>query len=179
MLEQYKKAGNEKMVKDLLQYPVNESQEALDAFSISPMLRDEAMHGLGIGTTRDMRSVITGIFLPVMGSRVYTLAEKINIWRGKAFLNKTTDLRRRINLTDLTSVVTKISIPVYILGGAYDYTVSYTEAKTYLEKLSAPVKGFYTFENSAHSPMFEEPERFRSIIREDVLNGVTGMADVF
>ena len=38
-------------------------------------------------------------------------------------------------------------------------------SKAYLEKLQAPVKGFYTFENSAHSPLFEEPlwvnENFR------------------
>ena len=32
-------------------------------------LRDGAMHGLGVGTTRDMRSVITGIFLPVWQCR--------------------------------------------------------------------------------------------------------------
>jgi hypothetical protein len=39
------------------------------------------------------------------------------------------------------------------------------------------LKGFYTFENSAHSPMFEEPERTLRILREDVLPGRNHLAD--
>ncbi len=35
-------------------------------------LRDPAMHSLGIGTTHDMNSVITGIFLPSLACRDYT-----------------------------------------------------------------------------------------------------------
>ena len=42
------------------------------------------MHSLGIGTTRDMNSVITGIFLPSWQSRDYTFMEKVNMWRGKS-----------------------------------------------------------------------------------------------
>ena len=44
-------------------------------------------------------------------------------------------------------------------------------------RLVAPVKGFYTFERSAHSPMFEEPERTLTIIRDDVLTGGARLAD--
>ena len=47
-------------------------------------LRDQAMHSLGIGTTHDMNSVITGIFLPSLTFREYTLLEKVNLWRAKA-----------------------------------------------------------------------------------------------
>ena len=43
--------------------------------------------------------------------------------------------------------------------------------------LQAPVKGFYTFERSAHSPMFEEPEKTLTILREDVLAGANRLAD--
>ena len=39
------------------------------------------------------------------------------------------------------------------------------------------MKGFYTFEESAHSPIFEEPERVRRIMREDVLPERVGLAD--
>ncbi len=47
-------------------------------------VRDEAMHALGVGTMREMRSVVTGVFLSSLRNRDYTLAEKINTWRGKA-----------------------------------------------------------------------------------------------
>ena len=38
-------------------------------------------------------------------------------------------------------------------------------------------KGFYTFKQSAHSPLFEEPEKMREIVRADVLTGSKGLAD--
>jgi len=48
-------------------------------------LRDDAIHGLGTGITRDMRSVFTGVFLQVWRCSAYSLREKINIWRGLPF----------------------------------------------------------------------------------------------
>jgi hypothetical protein len=43
--------------------------------------------------------------------------------------------------------------------------------------LRAPIKGFYTFENSAHSPIFEEPDKAQQILVEDVLAGKNDLAD--
>jgi hypothetical protein len=51
-------------------------------------------------------------------------------------------------------------------------------SKEYLGKLEAPVKGFYTFNESAHSPMFEEPQRLKEILIKDVLNRSTTLADI-
>ena len=71
-----------------------------------------------------------------------------------------------------------MDIPVYFFEGVYDDTVAYPLAKDYFMKLQAPVKGFYTFEMSAHSPMFEEPEKMRKILRENVLAGTNDLADI-
>ena len=38
----------------------------------------------------------------------------------------------------------------------------------YLTKLRAPLKGFYTFDESAHSPLFEEPAKLRRILAEEL-----------
>jgi len=46
----------------------------------------------------------------------------------------------------------------------YDYQVSYRLAKLYLQKLKAPHKEFISFENSAHSPITEEYERFNEAV---------------
>jgi hypothetical protein len=40
------------------------------------------------------------------------------------------------------------------------------------------MKGFYTFEQSAHSPMFEEPEKMQKVLREDVLAGANSLAGI-
>jgi pimeloyl-ACP methyl ester carboxylesterase len=73
--------------------------------------------------------------------------------------------------------VTHLDLPVYFLQAAYDYTCSYSEARAYFEMIEAPVKGFYTFSNSAHIPVFEEPARAAEILSQDVLTGKAGLAD--
>jgi pimeloyl-ACP methyl ester carboxylesterase len=141
-------------------------------------LRDEYMHGAGIGTTREMKSVITGIFLPSWQFREYTLGEKVNLWRGKVYSrSRDFSLWDTMLTTDLAQVVTELKVPVYFLHGQYDYTCTYLLAWAYFEKLQAPLKGFYTFEHSAHSPLFEEPEKVLHIMLEDVLNRTNIRAD--
>jgi pimeloyl-ACP methyl ester carboxylesterase len=139
-------------------------------------VRDEAMHALGVGTMREMRSVVTGLFLTSLRNRDYTLAEKINLWRGKAATG-VSSMWREILATDLAEHVPGVGVPVYFLHGVHDYTCTYAEASTYFDSLTAPLKGFYTFSKSAHSPMFEEPDRVMAILREDVLNGTNRLAD--
>jgi pimeloyl-ACP methyl ester carboxylesterase len=92
-------------------------------------------------------------------------------------IQKTANLWCKLIAIDLTKKVQKLDIPVYFCHGIYDYTCSYTLAKVYFEKLQAPVKGFYTFEQSAHSPLFEEPEIMQHILQEDVLVGVNNLTD--
>jgi pimeloyl-ACP methyl ester carboxylesterase len=173
MLEQFKENGDTKMVKRLEAAPVSEADGIPDSYYA---IRDAAMHSLGVGTTHDMRSVLGGIVLPAWQCRDYTLGEKVNTWRGK-IQSGVSFLWKEVMVTDLKERVTRLEIPVYFLHGIHDYTVSYTEAKAYLDGLQAPVKGFYTFEGSAHSPFFEEPEKTQSIFVEDVLTGSNSLAD--
>jgi pimeloyl-ACP methyl ester carboxylesterase len=114
---------------------------------------------------------------PSLTSRDYTLIEKVNMWRGKS-QSGVGPFWDEMIATDLTIKVPELEIPVYFFGGIYDYTCSYTEAKSYFEILRAPLKGFYTFEQSAHSPLFEEPEKMLRILLEDVLAGANSLANV-
>jgi pimeloyl-ACP methyl ester carboxylesterase len=174
-LEQYKKNGNMDMVQRLESAPPTMTVPLPAAYDT---LRDEYMHGAGIGTTRDMESVVTGIFLPSWQFREYTLGEKVNLWRGKFYSrSRNFSLWDKMQATDLTKKVTELEIPTYFFHGVYDYTCAYPLAKDYFEKLQAPVKGFYTFEQSAHTPLFEEPEKIRKILLEDVLAGENNLAD--
>ena len=173
MIKQFSENGNNRMVRKLKAAPVTLTDGTPDAYQ---RLRDPAMHSLGIGTTHDMKSVITGIFLPSLTCREYTLIEKINMWRGKS-RSGISILWAKMLTTDLSRQVPELNLPVYFFEGIYDYTCSYIEAKSYFGKLNAPVKGFYTFEHSAHSPLFEEPEKMHHIIMEDVLVGLNNLSD--
>ncbi|NTV61093.1 MAG: alpha/beta hydrolase [Chlorobiaceae bacterium] len=174
MIERFRENGNRSMAKKLEAAPVTMTGGIPAAYLA---VRDKAMHSLGIGTTREMKSVITGIVLPSLLCRDYTLREKVHLWLGK--------IRSGVSMiwddmlaTDLAELVPELQLPVYFFEGIYDYTCSFTEAKSYFEKLKAPLKGFYIFAFSAHSPMFEESEKMRKILKEDVLAGVNKLADL-
>jgi pimeloyl-ACP methyl ester carboxylesterase len=172
MLQRFKAQGNGKMVRRLQEAPIGTAAPLPDSYL---KLRDVAMHQLGIGTTHEMCSVVTGLLLESLLHREYTLGEKIGMWRGKIFSG-----RRLWNTqlsTDLTATVPRLEIPAYFFHGSHDYTVSYPLAQSYFEQLDAPVKGFYTFAHSAHSPLLEEPDWMCEILRTDVLSGTNGLAD--
>lgn len=175
MMEQYVAAGNEKRINQLKKYAVLKADSNIITFYKSS-IRDKFMHELGIGTMHKMTSVFNGIFIPVWTCKAYTIGEKINIWKSKlSFLPKTNLINKMLE-TDFTTI-TKLDIPVYFLCGKYDFTVNNNLSKAFLNKIDAPIKGFYTFQKSAHSPLFEEPELIRKIIETDILNNKNSLAD--
>ena len=176
MLRKYEADGSKGRINELEKYPVLESDSNIIPYYKSA-IRDKYMHELGIGTMHKMKSVFRGVFIPLWTCKAYTLKEKVSIWKSKfSFLPKTNLINEMLE-TDFASKVPKLDIPVYFLSGKYDLTVNIDLSKAYLAKLEAPLKGFYTFNNSAHSPLFEEPELVRKIIEKDILNKDNSLAD--
>jgi pimeloyl-ACP methyl ester carboxylesterase len=173
MLGRFKETGNSTMVRKLEAAPVTMTDGTPQAYLA---VRDRAMHRLGVGTTHDMTSVLSGVFWPSLRTQQYTVGEKIKLWRGK-LSSGVSVLWDEMLATDLAELVTELALPAYFFHGIYDYTVSYQLAKDYAGKLKAPMKGFYTFNRSAHSPIMEEPQQARRIMREDVLAGASSLAD--
>jgi len=166
IIKQYKNdVSKNKIVADLLHHPIIMDEPLPEQYL---KIRDTAMHDLGIGTMRNMKDVVTGLFIPSLFFQEYALQEKLHLWRGKASSGISIIWNEMI-AHDLAVENTSFEIPVYFLEGIYDYTCSYTLAKAYYEKINAPVKGFYTFQNSAHSPIFEEPGECIRIIKENIM----------
>jgi pimeloyl-ACP methyl ester carboxylesterase len=172
MLDQYQARGDAAMVRRLSAAPASMTDGLSTAYL---RLRDRAMHGLGVGTTHDMHSVITGVFLPVWRCQAYTLREKVNIWRGMSFSRGF--LWNDFIQTDLAARTNALALPVYFFTGIYDYTANHALARGFFDQITAPVKGFYTFQNSAHSPLFEQSARARHILRQDVVTRRNRLAD--
>jgi pimeloyl-ACP methyl ester carboxylesterase len=173
MLARFRDLGDADMVRKLEGAPVTMEGGMPPAYVA---VRDEAMHRLGVGTMHTMTNYLQGLFLGSLQTREYTLGEKVGLWRGK-FSAGVSPLLGEVITTDLSHTLPAVDLPVYFFHGRYDYTVNYALAKAYAEQLRAPLKGFYTFEQSAHSPMFEEPKQTQRIIREDVLQGSNLLAD--
>jgi pimeloyl-ACP methyl ester carboxylesterase len=174
IVEAYEAMGKRSAIRDIEGTPIEIGKELPLAYLKK---RDVLMHDLGVGTMHRMRSVVTGLFLPSLMFREYTLKDKLNLWRNKA-RSGVSAIWDEMVAVDLAKTTTRLEIPVYFLSGVYDCTCAYELSKEYFEKIRAPVKGFYTFSDSAHSPIFEEPEKVRRIMESDVLKLSNGGADI-
>jgi pimeloyl-ACP methyl ester carboxylesterase len=160
MMNEFSEQKNQREVKKLAVYKNLDSDEKTLVQYSNSSVRDQAMHAAGIGTMHTMKSVVTGVFLPSLLCTGYTLQEKINLWKGKIKIARYTKLREVQLDTDLTCRIKKIAVPVIFMSGRYDYTVNADLSKAFLEKIAADDKAFILFENSAHSPLFEERDTF-------------------
>ena len=182
MLDKYKADGSKSMVEDLEKYselfadpdkaPDRSDSKLKDYYR---SIRDKAMHKIGGGSLRDMKSVITGIFFPSLRMTDFTQSERLNIWKGKSFVNDCPIGKEEF--FNAFEQVSELKIPVYVFAGKYDLTTVYSVQKEYFDFVKADIKGFYTFDESAHSPLFEESDKAREILRSDILNKKTDMSD--
>lgn len=117
----------------------------------------------GGGAMHDMRTILPLIKMIFLAPE-YTIQDKFNYLKGSDFSNKY--LWKEVIEANLFNEIERIDIPVYILQGIYDYQTPYPVAKEFFDQLNAPIKKFFTFEKSAHSPNFEEVEKFNSIVRD-------------
>lgn len=94
----------------------------------------------------------------------YTITEKINWFLGADF--SMVHLFPAVLNDNFFLSSLKFEIPFYIIHGDYDYMVSSVLAKKYLDAIDAPKKESFSFENSAHSPNMEQPEKFCKILQK-------------
>jgi len=64
--------------------------------------------------------------------------------------------------------IPELKIPVYFFSGKYDQLTPQSILEEYFEKLKAPKKELFYFEESAHSPIWEEADKYHEIIKDIV-----------
>lgn len=173
MLNKYRELDNHKMVEVLKRITIEDNGQLPDEYV---KIRDVAMHELGVGTMKSMKNLLTDLIIPSLLFSEYTISEKFNLWIGKSQSGISQNWNSMTN-TNLIETKNSFQIPVYFFHGIADYTCSYEMAEEYFKKINAPVKGFYTFYESAHSPIFEEPIKMNKILITDILNLKTELAD--
>jgi len=73
------------------------------------------------------------------------------------------------NMLNLFQRIDSVAVPVHFVHGKLDAISPYQTAVKYYEYLQAK-KTFSTFEYSAHMPHYDEPEKFRMLLR-NTING--------
>ncbi|MCC7262916.1 MAG: alpha/beta hydrolase, partial [Candidatus Latescibacteria bacterium] len=90
----------------------------------------------------------------------YGFGDILNVKRGAQLVGE--KMQYDVIAGPLGQAVTHTEIPVFFFLGRHDYTTPAPLAAAYFGQLSAPLKGLVWFEDSAHFPFFEEPDRCRS-----------------
>lgn len=96
-----------------------------------------------------------------------TWYDGITFFRGQSFSGNA--LADQVAGFDWMHTATQFKMPVFIAAGRYDRNTDANLAHEYFVKIEAPVKRFKWFEQSAHSPLFEEPQAFNAFMLNEVL----------
>ncbi|MEK5038354.1 alpha/beta fold hydrolase [Sporosarcina sp. FSL K6-3457] len=104
----------------------------------------------------------------------YFMIQKLFSFPQYSFKNKLEYCKGLIHSSRLLFSMTKdinlfqnscdFKVPIYFIHGIYDYQVSLPLGKEYFGQLDSPKKELIIFEESAHFPNFEEPDKFNEIL---------------
>ena len=155
--------SDEKLLKKLQQY--NKLAPDFPSHEYLMDVRME-MNKYGVGMAHQNISMIDMV-KSVLLFKGYTFTEKVNYTKGSLL---SLDLFDNIIADNLFESAVSFEVPVYAMQGKYDYVTSYELAREYIDKIETPAKGFFTFDNSAHSPNIEEPTKFIQNVREILQN---------
>ena len=161
--EQAIKQNNKKAIKALSEITFPDSLAGVDKWQDYLMVERNYVTQFGGGVTHEMTGMWPVIKM-VLDLKEYTFGEKMNFMPGSLFSLKY--LWPEVINKNLFSDIDSMQVPVYIFQGIYDYQTPYSVAIDFYDQLKAPQKEFFTFENSAHSPVMEEVERFNAIVLE-------------
>ncbi|WP_035186479.1 alpha/beta fold hydrolase [Alteribacter aurantiacus] len=156
--------GDKKAVKDIRSVTFDEDFYKSKGYR---RILGRYLNRFGGGTKKNGYSNLEGI-KDLLGFRHYTWKERFNIPKG--IFTSYDALSETMAKSDTASLTPTFEIPLYIIHGVDDYSTSYNEAKRFFEKIEAPSKKLFAFENCAHSPFIEDQDRFIKILKTEVLD---------
>jgi pimeloyl-ACP methyl ester carboxylesterase len=150
--------NNKKMIKkinELKDHPIVESKKFQQ--------RAEILFNLGgIQTGSNYGKMLLSTVKNILFSRFYGIGGLIKTVKGMEACQNA--LLPELNRFNLFEKVKKVSVPVHFIQGSLDGVAPLERGKSYYEQLQAANKSFTVFENSAHMPQYEEPEKFSNLI---------------
>jgi pimeloyl-ACP methyl ester carboxylesterase len=104
----------------------------------------------------------------------YTIRDKVNFIRGGLISIRL--MWKELMAVNLVEQAGHMEVPIYFVLGKHDYEVPFVLAEQYFNVLDAPYKELIWFENSAHLPNIEEPEKFNDLLINHVLKNADEIA---
>ncbi len=161
-LEEAKRRGDKKALAALEKgapvdgvYPDNKSM----------MIQRDCLSRYGGAIHGGKQGLVKGLLMPLLKTKEYSLADIVKYAQGATYL---TDVMWPDVVGQRLSAIKSLDVPVVITQGRHDYNTPSAIAKEWFDALSAPAKKWVWFENSAHSPDVEEPEKWSAVLKEEL-----------
>ena len=103
--------------------------------------------------------------MPLLKTKEYTLADIVKYAQGATYLS---DVMWSDVVGQRLSAIKRLDVPVVITQGRHDYNTPSAIAREWFDALEAPSKTWVWFEDSAHSPDVEEPEKWSAVLSTEL-----------
>lgn len=130
------------------------------------MVQRNLMTKYGGGTYKGKESLMTSMVIPLIKSPEYKLSD-LKRYSDGAF-SSLRALWEEVVDFNLLEEVPALTMPVYLTEGRHDQNTPPVIAQEWFEALDAPKKEWIWFEESAHSPIKEEPALWGETVRRIV-----------
>lgn len=116
----------------------------------------------GVATNTNYQGMLRSLVVSLVRSPDYSAADAVRSLRG---LTRTTAaLLPELANTDLVRDVPRLEVPIVLAQGRHDQVAPGRATQRFYDALTAPSKKLVWFENSAHTPHLEEPDKFRDLL---------------
>jgi pimeloyl-ACP methyl ester carboxylesterase len=92
----------------------------------------------------------------------YSPAAAVRALRG--VLSSQAALLPKLASTDLVATMPRLEVPITLAQGRLDQVAPGEAAERFCDALTAPAKQLVWFEQSAHTPQYDEPRKFRDLL---------------
>jgi pimeloyl-ACP methyl ester carboxylesterase len=116
----------------------------------------------GVTRNETYGGVVRGLLASLLRSSDYTIADVLRTVRGITATQAA--LLPELATLDLVRTLPRLDVPVVMVQGRLDQVAPGAAAERYANSLEAPSKQLIWFENSAHTPHLEEPQKFRELL---------------
>lgn len=167
-LEEAEKAGNAKDVEELKR--VGPPVDAIYKGGFDGMMtqRNIMMKYGGYSKNEGKRSYWDAMVKPMLLSGEYTIGDLYGLVKGYKFVLK--KMWPEVGAVKFDETHLNFTVPFFIFDGRLDKNTPADLVEDWFDKFKAPIKELHWFDKSGHNPMSDEPEAFKKLLKEKLLN---------
>ncbi|MER7243845.1 alpha/beta hydrolase [Kribbella sp. NPDC000426] len=116
----------------------------------------------GVTINQNFNDLTRVLLTSLVRSADYSAADVIRAVRGISAAQAA--LLPELATTDLAQSAAHLEVPIVLAQGRHDQLAPGEFAQRYYDSLTSPSKRLVWFENSAHTPQYDEPDKFRNLL---------------